>query len=180
MKRFLIGVIVVVTLILWGCAAPQVYKGKVGETPPVVLIERIIFYEDVEESIQDGEVQARFVNERADELSRKASSAFQKSFLERLKDNGLKVAEVAPNHPYIGIKMKMAYKEFKRTFSSTRGVAAQFVVESLNLDLYQVAGFKIFLASLTIGGHEVPARRAAKVLGKYFADALTKKLNAAP
>lgn len=180
--KVLVG-LMATAIVIVGCAGPQIYKGKVGETPPVVFIERITFYENVEESIQDNKlIKVHFTNEREDELSRKASAAFRKSFLERLKDNGLKIAEApAPGHPsFIGIKVKMAYKEFKRTFSSTRYVAAQFVLESLDLDLYRVAGFKIFLPSLTIGGHEVPARRAAKFLGEHFADALTKKLNASP
>jgi len=173
--KLLLGLVAVALII--GCAAPQVYKMKTDKESPIVFIERITFYKDVKVERTNGEIQPHFMNERTDEFSQKTSAAFRESFSKRLEESGLKVADTIPNHPFIGIKVKMVYREIGSEILSERGVGVQFLAESLNLNLYQAAMMKLFLPSLAVGGHKVPAKRAAKLLGRYFADALAQKLN---
>ena len=150
---------------------------KTDKESSLVFIEGITFYEDVKEENINGKIQPYFLNERADEFSQKTSAAFRESFSKRLEESGIKVVDTIPNHPFIGIKVKMVYREIGSEILSERGVGVQFLAESLNLNLYQAAMMKLFLPSLAVGGHKVPAKRAAKLLGRYFADALAQKLN---
>jgi hypothetical protein len=71
-----------------------------------------------------------------------------------LEENGLKVTDAAsnPDHLFIGVKIRMVYKEVCGGAFCQRGVWAQLLSESLNLNLYQAAMIRVFAPSFFLEG----------------------------